>query len=235
MKIAAITGGAGALGSTLAKTLVDEGYKVALFDISKDALAARVKELGEANAVGHASDFGSPEAWTEALAATQKAFGALPTHAALIAGTWDGGAPVHETKDEASYTKLMRVNVDTTYRALRALLPAMVAARHGSIVVVGSRAVERPWTSAGSAVYAATKSAVVTLAEVVAQEVLEHRVRVNAILPSTMDTTANRRAMPDVDPTTWVSLGSAAGVISFLFSDAGRDISGAAIPVYGRA
>jgi NAD(P)-dependent dehydrogenase (short-subunit alcohol dehydrogenase family) len=110
----------------------------------------------------------------------------------------------------------------------------MVEAKQGSIVVVGSRAVERPWTSAGAAAYAAAKAAVVTMAETVATEVLEHGVRVNAILPSTMDTAANRAAMPDADPSRWVALSSAAAVIAFLFSDDARDVSGAAIPVYGR-
>jgi NAD(P)-dependent dehydrogenase (short-subunit alcohol dehydrogenase family) len=75
----------------------------------------------------------------------------------------------------------------------------------------------------------------VALARAVAAEVLESGVRVNAILPSTMDTPANRAAMPKADPGKWVSLDSAAGVIAFLLSDAARDISGVALPVYGRA
>src|SRR3954447_15141346 len=103
MKIAAITGGAGALGTALARELVDNGYKVALFDLSKEAVEARASELGKDNAFGYASDFASAEAWATAFEATKKALGGIPTHAALIAGSWDGGAAVHETKDEASY------------------------------------------------------------------------------------------------------------------------------------
>jgi NAD(P)-dependent dehydrogenase (short-subunit alcohol dehydrogenase family) len=75
----------------------------------------------------------------------------------------------------------------------------------------------------------------VTLAQTAAAEVLEHGVRINAVLPSTMDTPANRKAMPDADPTKWVSLPSAAGVIAFLLGEDARDVSGAVIPVYGRA
>jgi NAD(P)-dependent dehydrogenase (short-subunit alcohol dehydrogenase family) len=75
----------------------------------------------------------------------------------------------------------------------------------------------------------------VALAQAAAEEVLDRGVRINAVLPSTMDTAANRRAMPDVDPTKWVSVTSAAGVIAFLLSDGARDVSGAAVPVYGRA
>jgi NAD(P)-dependent dehydrogenase (short-subunit alcohol dehydrogenase family) len=115
------------------------------------------------------------------------------------------------------------------------MLPGMVARGAGSIVVVGSRAVERPWTSATASAYAATKSAVVALAQAAAAEVVDRGVRINAILPSTLDTPANRRAMPGVDSATWVSLESASAVMAFLLSDDARDVSGAAIPLYGRA
>jgi NAD(P)-dependent dehydrogenase (short-subunit alcohol dehydrogenase family) len=235
-RIAAITGAAGALGSTLATTLVDQGYKVALLDTerSQERLAALVNDLGAEKALACASDFASKAAWSTALDAIRVALGGLPGHGALIAGGWDGGSPLHAASDE-SYAAMMRANVDTTYRGLRELLPGMVAAKHGSIVVVGSRAVERPWTSTGSAAYAASKAAAVALAQTAAEEVRDSGVRINAILPSTMDTRANRSAMPDGDPSRWVSLASAAGVIAFLLSEDARDISGAAIPVYGRA
>lgn len=235
-RIAAITGGAGALGGALARTLIGKGYKVALLDTerAKDRLDALVAELGR-DAYGHAGDLASAEPWTAALAGTRRSLGGDPTHAALIAGGWEGGAPLHEATDGASYERMMRANVDTAYQALRALLPSMVAATSGSVVVVGSRAAVRPWTSRGAAAYAAAKAAVVTMAETVAAEVLEHGVRVNAILPSTMDTPANRAGMPDAEFSRWVSLPSAAGVIAFLLGDEARDVSGAAIPVYGRS
>jgi NAD(P)-dependent dehydrogenase (short-subunit alcohol dehydrogenase family) len=102
-------------------------------------------------------------------------------------------------------------------------------------VIVGSRAAVRPETSKGAAAYAASKAAVVALAEAAAAEANDAGVRVNAILPSTIDTPANRKAMPDVDPSRWVSIPSLAGVIAFLLAEESRDVSGAAIPVYGRA
>jgi NAD(P)-dependent dehydrogenase (short-subunit alcohol dehydrogenase family) len=235
--IVAITGGAGALGSTLAAHLVGQGYNVALFDTerAKARLAQLVEQLGASRALGHAGDFATAATWTEALAATRSAFGGAPTHGVLVAGGWEGGAPLHAASDDTAYQKMIALNVDTAYRALRSLLPAMVEKKHGSIVVVGSRAVERPWTSAGSAAYGASKAAVVAMAQAVAQEVLDHGVRINAILPSTMDTAANRASMPDADPSKWVSLESASSVIAFLLSDDARDVSGAALPVYGRA
>lgn len=236
-RIVAITGGAGALGSALAAHLVGKGYRVAILDTerAKDRLAQLAGELGKEHALGHAGDFSLAATWDGALAATKAAFGALPTHGVLVAGGWDGGAPLHAAKDDTGYAKMIVLNVDTAYHALRALLPSMVEAKHGSVVVVGSRAVERPWTSTGSAAYAASKAAVVTMAQTVAQEVLEHGVRINAILPSTMDTPANRSSMPAADPTKWVSLDSASSVIAFLLSEDARDVSGAVLPVYGRA
>ena len=236
-RIVAITGGAGALGSALAAHLVGQGYRVALFDTerAKERLAQIAKQLGAANAVVHAGDFATSATWESALAATRAGFGAVPTHGALVAGGWDGGAPLHAAKDDSAYEKMIALNVNTTYRALRSLLPAMVEKKGGSIVVVGSRAVSQPWTSAGAAAYGASKAAVVSMAQAVAQEVLEHGVRINAILPSTMDTPANRASMPDADPSKWVALDSASAVIAFLLSEDARDVSGAALPVYGRA
>lgn len=234
MSIVAITGGAGALGSALARLLTERGHRVALFDTerSRERATALAKELGGYAHVGPFETAGDFEA---AVAATRAALGEAPLGAALIAGGWAGGAPVHESKDDGAWTSMMRANADTAYHAMRALLPGMVAARRGSIVVVGSRAVERPWTSTGSAAYAASKAAVVTLAQTAAAEVLEHGVRINAVLPSTMDTPANRGAMPDADPSRWVALPSAAAVVAFLLHDDARDVSGAVLPIYGRA
>ena len=231
--VVVITGGAGALGSALARALTERGDKVALFDTehSRDRATALAKELG---GHVHTAAFQTAADFAAAVKSTTDALGPI-SGAALIAGGWAGGAPVHEAKDDSDWSNMLKSNADTAFHAMHALLPGMVSAKSGSIVVIGSRAVERPWTSAGSAAYAASKSAVVALAQTVAAEVIEHGVRINAVLPSTMDTPANRKAMPDADPTKWVSLPSAAVVIAFLLSDAARDVSGAAIPLYGRA
>jgi NAD(P)-dependent dehydrogenase (short-subunit alcohol dehydrogenase family) len=233
-RIVAITGAGGALGGAVAKHLHAAGYALALFDTerAKSRLDSLVGELG---GVAFTGDFASEATWALALDAVRAALGGAPSHAVLVAGGWAGGAPVHAANKDDAYESMMRLNVQTAYVGLRSLLPSMVSARHGAVVVVGSRAAVRPWTSAGAAAYAASKAAVVALAETVAAEVLEYGVRVNAILPSTMDTPANRQAMPGADPSSWVSLESAAGVIAFLLSDASRDVSGAALPVYGRA
>jgi NAD(P)-dependent dehydrogenase (short-subunit alcohol dehydrogenase family) len=229
-----VTGAAGALGGATARRLAKDGWRVALVSLERDLdrLRALALELGNAAAFG--LDVGDIAAWRAALPLIEKELGA-PVGAALIAGTWQGGTPFHAEKDDGVWKAMMETNLATAQASLRALLPGMVAEKRGSIVVIGSRAVERPWTSASASAYGVSKTAVVALAQTVAAEVVASRVRVNAILPSTLDTPANRRAMPDADPSAWVALDSAAGVISFLLSDDARDVSGAAIPVYGRA
>jgi NAD(P)-dependent dehydrogenase (short-subunit alcohol dehydrogenase family) len=231
--VALVTGAAGALGSELARTLAARGQPVVLVDtsVAKGRLDALAASLGKACVV--AGDIALEATWQEALPRIERELGALPTHAAFIAGGYRGGKPLHEETNDDAWRAMMTGNLETVYRGLRALLPAMVARKRGSIVVVGSRVVEQPGTGAGAAAYVASKSAVVALARAVAAEVLHQGVRVNAILPSTMDTPANRAAMPKADPSTWVSLPSAAGLIAFLLSDAARDVSGAAIPIYG--
>jgi NAD(P)-dependent dehydrogenase (short-subunit alcohol dehydrogenase family) len=234
--IALITGAAGALGSEVARRLASQGCKVALVDAprAKSRLDDLARELGP-RACAATGDLATDAAWSEIVPKVRADLGGDPSRAALIAGGWAGGKRLFEDTDDAIWDAMMKSNLETVHRALVALLPGMVAAKRGSIVVVGSRAVERPWTSAGAAAYAAAKSAVVALARTAAQEVLADGVRINAVLPSTMDTHANRTAMPDADFSTWVTTASAAGVVAFLLSDDARDVSGAALPLYGRA
>jgi NAD(P)-dependent dehydrogenase (short-subunit alcohol dehydrogenase family) len=87
----------------------------------------------------------------------------------------------------------------------------------------------------GMTAYVAAKAGVAAITQSLAAELGKDGILVNAVLPSTIDTPANRASMPKADPTHWVTVDSLAGVIAFLLSDASRDISGAAIPVYGRA
>lgn len=233
--VALVTGAAGALGSEVARALHTRGYHLALLDspAHRERLDKLAASLGGACVV--TGDLASPSLWAEALPRIERELGGAPDVAALIAGTWRGGTPVHEEADDAAFRTNLTANLETVYRSLRALLPPMVARRRGAIAVIGSRAAVEPASSAGAASYAASKAATVALAQAVAAEVKEHGVRVNAVLPSTLDTPANRAAMPQANPARWVSLPSAAGVITFLLSDEARDVSGAAVPVYGLA
>ena len=233
--VALVTGAAGALGAEVARALHRRGCKLALVDTeqSKERLEHLASSLGGASIV--AGDITATDTWSAALPRVQRELGGPPNQAALIAGGWRGGKPLHEEKTDDTWSAMMRANVDTVHRSLRALLPSMVARRRGSVVVVGSRVAPQPWTGARAAAYTASKAAVVALAQAVAAEVVNDGVRINAILPSTLDTPANRTAMSGADADKWVTLSSAAGVVAFLLSDDARDISGAAVPIYGRA
>jgi NAD(P)-dependent dehydrogenase (short-subunit alcohol dehydrogenase family) len=230
-----VTGGAGALGSAVVRELVARGEKCAVLDTARGhaSLEKLVKSAGE-GARAYEGDLTDRAAWITLVPRIEADLGPI-TNAVLVAGAWQGGKPLHEDADDAVWTTMLTVNLETVHRSLRALVPGMVARKHGSIVVIGSRNVERPWTGASAAAYTAAKSAVVALAQAVAAEVLASGVRINAVLPSTLDTAANRAAMPGADPKLWVTTESAAKVIAFLLSEDARDISGAAIPVYGRS
>lgn len=232
--IVIVSGAAGALGTALVAHFIAGGAKIAAVDVPQ--AATRLQSLAEQFGNAYLPlplDVLDQKAWTNALATVEETLGA-PDGAALLAGgfTWTG--PMHAANDDA-WDSMMGMNAGTVHASLRALLPGMVKRNKGSIVAVGSRAAVNPATGVGMAAYAASKAAVTALVQAVAAEVLEHGVRVNAVLPSIIDTPRNRVDMPNADFSKWVTPDSLAGIISFLLSDAGRDISGALVPVYGRS
>ncbi len=234
-RVIVISGAAGALGTALSRHLVARGYRVAGIGLKRheERLRGLERGLGAAFA-GLPLEEDSTAAWDAALDVVEPRLGPV-FGAVLVAGGWRGGRPFHEEHDEDTWRSMLDENLESAQRALRALLPRLVARRSGSVVVVGSRNVERPWSGAGAAAYTVAKSAVVALARVIASEVRDAGVRVNAVLPSTIDTAQNRDTMPDADATRWVEPESIAEVIGFLLSDPARDVSGAVLPVYGRA
>jgi NAD(P)-dependent dehydrogenase (short-subunit alcohol dehydrogenase family) len=229
-----ITGGAGALGSGLAKCLLSRGERVAVLDRPQAAEALQAFEAeNPQRGLGIGMDVSSTADWERAIAQAKSQLGAA-TGAALIAGGFGGGKNFHEA-DEQVWAQMMERNVATTQASLRAVARELVQQKNGSIVVIGARPAVRPWEGKQMAEYTASKAAIVALAQAVASEVLEHNVRVNVVLPSAIDTAANRASMPNADFSRWVSVESLSGVIAFLLSDDARDISGAVIPVYGRS
>lgn len=225
-EVTLVTGATGALGSRVVERLLAHGHLVAAVGRPGSSFPSPVMPM--------LFDPRDPDAWLSAVERVSGEAGPV-TKAVLAAGAWRGGGAFHSRTDEGTWSSLMEANVDSVRRALRAILPGMVRHGAGSVVMVASRAGVRPETSTDAAEYAASKAAAIALCQAVAAEVLESRVRVNALLPSTIDTPPNRAAMPGADTSRWVSPDSIAEVIEFLLSEGARDISGAAIPVYGRA
>jgi NAD(P)-dependent dehydrogenase (short-subunit alcohol dehydrogenase family) len=226
-----VTGASGALGSALVAELLRSNVVVA---VGRGVTQADVDAAhGKGRVVAAAFDVTHRDEWVRLLEQTERDGLAL-TGAVLAAGAYRGGEPLHRTKDEGVWSAMMAANLETAGASLTALLPGMVTRKQGSVVLIGSLAAVRPWTSAGSAAYAASKAAVTALVQATAAEVLADSVRVNALLPSTIDTPANRAGMPNADASRWVAPASIAGVAAFLLSEAARDISGALLPVYGR-
>ena len=148
-----------------------------------------------------------------------------------LVGGFGGGKPVAEADDEM-WEEMLNINLRSAVHIFRAVLPQMTKARRGRIVAVGSRAAVEPM--ANFAAYSAAKSALVTLVKTVAQEVKDFGVTANIVLPSIIDTPANRAAMPKADFSKWVAPESIGHLLVWLASAKAADVNGAAIPIYGK-
>jgi NAD(P)-dependent dehydrogenase (short-subunit alcohol dehydrogenase family) len=233
-KVAVISGAGGALGRAVVRRLYTENLRLALIDQNEEALRSVVTALGleETKVLLGAVDLTQRAAVDAFVGKVAAAFGALDI-LVNIAGGFTFSGPVQEMNLD-DLDAMFAVNVKTAFTLSAAAAKQMVGAgAKGRIINVGARA--GLMGAAGMAAYSASKAAVLRLTESMAAELLDRGVTVNAVLPSTMDTPANRKAMPNADFSRWVSTDSMADVIAFLASDASRDISGASIPVYGRA
>jgi NAD(P)-dependent dehydrogenase (short-subunit alcohol dehydrogenase family) len=226
-RVVIVTGGSGALGRAVLTRFLASGDRVVVPWIvgrERDAIQAEeAPAIAEGRIVLVEADV-AEDAGARAVVA------ALPGAEVLINGVggFAGGPPLHETELEV-WDRMLRMNLRTAVAMSRAVLPGMLARKRGAIVNIASRAaIDRP---AGLAAYAASKSAVVSLTESLQREVQSHGVRVNAIVPTTIDTPANREAMPDADFTLWTPPARIADVIHFLASDEGSTVRGASVPV----
>jgi NAD(P)-dependent dehydrogenase (short-subunit alcohol dehydrogenase family) len=222
-EVIAVTGGFGVLGRAVAEAARATGAEVAAIDF---VAAPAVDEDGVLR-LGNV-DLADPGAAEAAMASAVARFGRLDALVNVAGGfRW-------QTLSEgpfASWSELYRMNVLTAAAASKAALPHLVASGRGAIVNIGAAGAVK--AVAGMGAYAASKAGVHRLTESLAEE-WKGKVRVNAILPSILDTPANRADMPDGDPTAWVSPSEAAAVILFLVSDAASAVTGALLPVTGR-
>jgi len=220
-----VTGGTGGLGAAVTGAFLEDGWRVVVPWVVEHELE-RVERHERLELVR--ADLFDPAA-VRALVDT-----AGPAVRALVnlVGGYAAGGLVHETPVE-DFEQMLALNLRPTYLVTQATLPHLVAGGGGAVVCVGARAALAPF--AGAAGYVTAKAAVIAFAQAVAVEYRHDGVRCNAVLPSVIDTPANRAAQPDADYSRWVTPAEIATVIRFLASDASAPTSGAAIPVYGRA
>lgn len=216
-----VTGAAGILGGAVAAELAQAGHRVIGIDFAGNAtLPNGVEFIGGV-------DLTQPQPMVDALASAsiERADGL-----ANIAGgfTWETLAD----GSSDAWERMFRMNVLTAVNSSRAALPLIRAAR-GAIVNVGAAATLK--AAAGMGAYTASKAGVARLTEALADEEKANGVRVNAVLPSTLDTPANRNDMPDADFSAWVQPQELARAIAFLLSDAASAITGSCLPVTGRS
>jgi len=228
-KTALVTGGTGGLGAAVTARLLDDGWRVVVPWVVEHELEHVPRRDGLELVQADLSD---PEAVARAVSLSAENPDAPLRGVANLVGGFDAPGRVGDVPLER-FEQQFRLNLRPTYLVTQAALAHLVAGGEGSIVCVSSRAALRPFS--GAAGYIASKAAVIAFVKAVAVEYRDDGVRCNAILPSVIDTPANRKAMPKSDHDRWVKPAQIAAVIAHLLSPDAAATSGAAVPVYGRA
>src|SRR5437588_564170 len=223
-----VAGGTGALGGAVLAELLDSGY-----DVTATWLVERERERVE-------QDFGDREGLSLVhadlmdLPAVKEAVDSVADLGAVVnlVGGFAAAGRVHET-DPSEFDRMLELNLRPGYLLAHAAMPRLIEAGSGAYVGVSARPALRPF--AGAAGYVTAKAAVLAFIQVLDTEYRADGIRSNAILPSVIDTPANRASQPDADHSKWVPPAEIARVVRFLVSDDSAPTSGAAVPVYGRA
>jgi NAD(P)-dependent dehydrogenase (short-subunit alcohol dehydrogenase family) len=222
-----VSGATGGLGGAVAAAFVGAGWRV-VAPVRPAGGPARAPE----GTIAVEADLTDPESVAAAVAEAAGEPGAPLRAVVNLVGGFASGGLVHETP-LADFERMLTLNLHPTYLVTSAALPHLVTAGGGSVVCVSSRAAVAPF--AGAAGYVTAKAAVLAFSAAVAVEYKNAGVRCNTVLPSVIDTPANRTGQPQADHSRWVQPAEIAAVIQFLAGPESAPISGAAIPVYGRA
>jgi NAD(P)-dependent dehydrogenase (short-subunit alcohol dehydrogenase family) len=223
-KIALVTGANGGLGRSVTQDFLDAGATVV--GVSRNIQQA---DINHPSFVAIAAELSSGEAANKLVEEILSNFGRIDVLAHLVGG-FAGGKTIIET-DDATFERMFELNLKSAFYLLRSVIPQMRRSGSGRIIAIASRAAENPGPGVGA--YSASKAALVSLIRTVALENKDHGITANVLLPGTIDTPANRHAMPNADTRTWVQPASIASLIVWLAGEAGKDVNGAAIQVYG--
>lgn len=224
-RVVLITGASGGLGEGVTEAFLNAGATVA--GVARHWRGKAPK--GRFHAVE--ADLSTPRACREAVERVLREARWIDVVLHLMGG-YTGGRAVQDT-DDAAWDGMLSINLHSAFYAVRAALPALLAQGQGRIIAIGSRAGVEP--GAGSVAYNVAKAGLHALVKTAAAEVSGTGVTVNAVLPSIIDTPANRAAMPKADFSKWVAPASIASLLLWLASGESRDVNGAVIPIYGQA
>ncbi len=234
-RTAIVTGGTGGLGAAVVARLLDQSWRVVVPWIIERELE-RVQERPGLELIQ--ADLFDPDSVRKVVDVGAAVADAPLSGLVNLVGGFAAGGRVHETPIE-DFERQFTLNLRATYLMTQAFVSRVLAdapdggQAEAAIVCVGTRAVRRPFS--GAAGYISSKAAVLSFTEAVAVEYRDDGIRCNAILPSVIDTPGNRASMPKADFSKWVKPEDIAEVISHLLSEDSGPVSGAAIPVYGRA
>ena len=222
-KVVLVTGASGGLGTYVTQAFLEAGATA--IGTSRKMQQSDFTSAGFTAIPGEISSRAGAQTIVDSVVAR---FGRLDVLAHTVGG-FAGGQSVTDT-DDATFQRMLDLNLNSVFHILRATIPVLRKSS-GRIIAIGSRAAVEPGPGVGA--YSASKAAMLSLIKTVAAENRDAGVTANVVLPGTMDTPANRMAMPDADFARWVQPANVASLVVWLASDAGKEITGAAIPVYG--
>lgn len=223
-KVVLVTGANGGLGAYVTRAFLDAGATVV-----GSSRNIRQTDFEHPSFTAQAAELGTGKGARDLVEQVVGRFGRLDVLVHTVGG-FAGGQSIVET-DDATYQRMLDLNLNSVFHILRAAINPLRQSGDGRLVAIGSRAAVEPGVLVGS--YSASKAAMVSLIRTVALENKDAGLKANVVLPGTMDTPANRKAMPNADFSEWVQPASVASLITWLASDAGKDMNGAVIPVYG--
>ena len=224
-KIVLITGAKGGLGTYVTRAFLESGATV--IGVSRSIAGADFP---------HPKFTAMPAELSNGDAACSLAANVIAQYSRIdalvhLVGAWAGGVPVSDT-DDAMFDRMLDLNLRSAFHIAKSVLPHMRMQASGRILAIGSRAAVEPSPMSGA--YSAAKAGLVALIRAIAAENKDKGIAANVILPGTMDTPANRVAMPAADFSKWVQPAQVAGLLIYLASDAASELTGAAIPILGR-
>lgn len=229
-QVVIVTGANGDLGQVTAEAFAKAGARLGLLGRSLERLKEAFPQFKDSTQhLFLVADLTQAAATQAAIDRAVEQFGRIDV-LVNTAGGFRAGKKVHETGADL-WDFMLDLNARSVLHASQAVIPQMIEQQQGKIITIGTRsAFDGP---AGQGAYSASKAAVLRLTESMSAELKKEGINVNSVVPGTIDTPSNRKAMPKADTSKWVPAEDLASVILFLASDAAKAIHGAAVPVYG--